>query len=174
MRRLTKTCAHCAQRFQTMGPRQINCSALCYLANKTKPQANGCVLWTGTTPGESGYATVSIHGVRSLVHRLAYQTLVGPIPDGLYVCHHCDVPLCVNPDHLFLGTALANIHDCLRKGRNRTSGKLTEEKVIWIREQLKVHRHGNMSRIARELGVSKALIRNIRNGTAWGYVQKSY
>lgn len=52
-----------------------------------------------------------------LAHRWAYESFIGPIPDGLYVLHHCDNPGCVNPNHLFTGTQADNVRDCEQKGR---------------------------------------------------------
>jgi hypothetical protein len=76
----------------------------------------GCWLWT--RPGWiDGYAQFMTRRRRVYVHRFAYELTHGPIPPGLLVCHKCDVPLCVRPDHLFLGTPKDNILDAVRKGR---------------------------------------------------------
>lgn len=64
-----------------------------------------------------------VNGRKESVHRLAYELLVEPIPDGLYVLHHCDNPPCWRPDHLFIGTALANKQDEVSKGRNWNASK---------------------------------------------------
>lgn len=73
----------------------------------------GCWLWTGAWNGE-GYGLFR-HTKR--VHRFSYELHHGPIPDGLFVCHRCHVPACVNPDHLYAGTHTQNMLD--RRGRPR-------------------------------------------------------
>lgn len=78
----------------------------------------GCWLWLGAI-GTWGYGVLSPGGslpVRS-AHRVSWEIHNGPIPDGLFVCHHCDVRHCVRPDHLFLGTAKDNVADMIAKGR---------------------------------------------------------
>lgn len=78
----------------------------------------GCWIYTKSIQG-SGYAQVHISGVMVLMHRLAYQVFIGPIPTKMYVLHSCDVRNCVNPDHLFLGTPRDNMKDMVKKGRHR-------------------------------------------------------
>ena len=75
---------------------------------------DGCWLWKGK-PGSGGYGSWK-HGQ---AHRASWEFYRGPIPAGLQVCHRCDVPLCVNPDHLFIGTQSDNIQDMYAKGRGR-------------------------------------------------------
>lgn len=65
----------------------------------------------------SGYARVQIGERKYAAHRLAYEIGVGQIPAGMDICHRCDNPRCVNPHHLFAGTALDNVRDCIQKGR---------------------------------------------------------
>ena len=83
----------------------------------------GCVVWIGAMSSR-GYGSLKFKGSSMRAHRFAWETFRGPIPDGLCVCHHCDVTSCVNPDHLFLGTQLENAQDRERKGRgNQPSGE---------------------------------------------------
>lgn len=84
-------------------------------------RSDGCWLWTGVRTGR-GYGRIQQGGLEKrkalLVHRLSWELHFGAIPAGLVVCHKCDVPLCVRPDHLFLGTQRDNIADCIAKGRS--------------------------------------------------------
>lgn len=86
------------------------------IANLPAVLGDGCWEWCGSRVG-AGYGRLIVEGQAIGAHRLAYEVFVGPIPDGLWVLHHCDNPPCVNPDHLFLGTALDNTRDMLAKGR---------------------------------------------------------
>lgn len=79
-------------------------------------KTDGCWLWTGYT-STFGYGMMRFMGKSQNAHRLSWQVHRGPIPDGLSVLHKCDVPACVNPDHLFLGTQSDNMKDCASKGR---------------------------------------------------------
>lgn len=78
-----------------------------------------CWLWTGGIDRRIGYGQVSLFGRSVKAHRYAWVLHRGPIPDGLFVCHTCDVRHCVNPAHLWLGTNLENMRDAQAKGRLR-------------------------------------------------------
>lgn len=81
---------------------------------RTVPEPmSGCLLWLGSV-NHKGYGKYGPDGA----HRLAYADFVGPIPEGLFVLHHCDTPPCVQPRHLYAGTALDNMRDRLDRGRN--------------------------------------------------------
>lgn len=108
-------------------------------------KTDGCWLWTGYC-FSNGYGRITIRnrieGTKRevLVHRFAYELLVGPIPDGQDVLHKCDVRPCIRPDHFFLGTQIDNSADCVQKGRQASGvrsghAKLTEEQVRAIRAQ---------------------------------------
>lgn len=78
--------------------------------------SDGCWEWTGALD-KDGYGRHFHRTGAFKSHRYSYEISVGPIPDELHVCHHCDNPACVRPDHLFLGTRSDNMRDCMRKGR---------------------------------------------------------
>lgn len=83
-------------------------------------KSEGCWEWSGARfPRGYGHVQLRVLGPPDEIyaHRAAWRFTFGPIPDGLFVCHHCDNPPCVRPDHLFLGTAQDNVHDSQRKGR---------------------------------------------------------
>ena len=107
---------------------------------KTLRTETGCLLWTGSNDGTNGYGTVRRNGRLMKAHRYAYEMTHGSIPDGMMVCHTCDVPACVEPTHLFLGTSRDNVVDMIEKGRNgsgrpRRGLKLTVDDVVAIRQR---------------------------------------
>jgi len=79
-------------------------------------QEDGCWLWTGTVAGR--YGQIKVFGNAVCAHRLAFELYVGAVPSTSLVCHRCDTPLCVRPDHLFLGDASDNMRDMAMKGRH--------------------------------------------------------
>lgn len=80
----------------------------------------GCWLWTAGI-NSNGYGKIKIGTQNIGAHRFSYELHNGAIPAELFVCHKCDLKMCVNPDHLFLGTAADNTHDMFQKGRDRGS-----------------------------------------------------
>lgn len=133
----------------------------------------GCWLWKmQTSPG--GYGLAGQHGKVRKAHRIAWVAARGPIPDGLHVCHRCDVRRCCNPDHLFLGTNLDNTLDKVAKGRQlkgseAPSAKLTEADASIIKMLLGLG--VRVSRLAALYEVSQPTISHIKRGSTWGHVR---
>lgn len=80
-------------------------------------RGDGCWLWTSSL-NQRGYGTFFPNGRSHKAHRLAWEFSNGPVANGLLVCHHCDNPRCVRPDHLFVGSHLENVQDMVRKNRH--------------------------------------------------------
>lgn len=133
------------------------------IATRTEYDTNGgCWLWSGST-GSGGYPTASsTHGgITYQVHREMYARNKGPIPPGMRVCHKCDVSLCINPEHLFLGTHLQNMADMVAKGRNRAQRGAPKRLPDDQRQSLVAALQAGtpIRAISREFGVTTASVR---------------
>jgi hypothetical protein len=120
-------------------------------------KSDGCWLWTAGTNGK-GYGKIRINRKDVTTHRVSWEMRNGPIPDGMCVCHKCDNPLCVNPDHLFLGTHAENMRDRDLKGRNAAT-KLSAEAVREI-----LTRKESQSAYAKKFGVAQPTISMVQSG----------
>lgn len=105
---------------------------------KVLPEPNsGCWFWVG--PILNGrYGSWNVRGRTRYAHRMAYEFFCGPVEEGMDVCHKCDIPCCVNPDHLFLGPRKVNMQDAQKKGRmmhgeGHYAARLTADDVRKIR-----------------------------------------
>lgn len=135
---------------------------------------DACWLWTGLK-SHNGYGQLMckirdgyFRPVRA--HRIAWEAVNGPIPEGMYVLHSCDTPACCNPKHLFLGTAKDNIHDAVRKGRHphhESHGmhRLTKDDVDVIRALCCI---GVRRRLVAALyGTSRTYVNDIHWKSIW-------
>jgi predicted DNA-binding protein YlxM (UPF0122 family) len=140
-----------------------------------KVSAGLCLEWQGQKNSQ-GYGYVGYSGKTRRVNRLVYELVFGEIPDGMFVCHTCDNPSCINPQHLFLGTPADNIQDMYNKNRqndnkNMPSGerhhnsKLKNSDIPKIRRLLKSGR--TQQNIADVFSVSQTTIYEIAAGRTW-------
>jgi hypothetical protein len=136
-----------------------------------KPNSpDGCWQWTASA-FRGGYGHTILDRQEMAAHRAVWILLVGPIPEGLFVCHRCDNPGCVNPDHLFLGTHHDNMADRGAKrrqvrGEQHPRAKLTESAVAEMRE---AYARGGISQasLARRYGVAHSLIHRVLHNESW-------
>ena len=133
----------------------------------------GCWLWVGSID-TSGYGQLWNAGGTRIAHKLSYEFYKGEVLNGLQVLHTCDIPCCVNPDHLFLGTLQDNMRDRDAKGRGKIpdnrgercgTSKLTEVQVLAIRVDTRPQ-----PQIAKEYRVSKSTISHIKNNKRWKHL----
>lgn len=132
-----------------------------------------CWEWVGSKD-RNGYGRLNIRGTPYLASRLSFALRYGDIPLGRYVCHKCDNPTCVNPEHLFLGTQADNIADMHAKGRDRKRGlpgeqhhaaKLTDDAVREIRAS-----SDSALDLSRRYGVSRATVQDVNDRKTWKHV----
>ena len=128
-----------------------------------------CWTWRGGL-FDGGYGAFRYDGNTRAAHRFAASLKYGAIPKGLAVCHRCDVPACVNPEHLFIGSYADNMQDASRKGRmahgeRAYNAKITEADVMAIRASPLT-----CSRLAAHYGVDTSNISCIRRRKTWKHV----
>lgn len=131
-------------------------------------QDNGCWMWRGAVNKSRGYGVASFgRGRGFLAHRVSHVLFIGSIPLGKLVLHKCDVRLCVNPGHFFLGTDTDNARDSMLKFRKPS--KLTSGSV---RKARHLYKKGmSQRRIAEMLGVTQPNISHVLRGNTWAHVK---
>jgi hypothetical protein len=153
-----------------------------WLEQRCEKRPDGCWVWSRARH-KQGYGKVAFKRAGKTrhtgAHRAAYEVFVGAIPAGLYVLHRCDNPPCINPAHLFAGTALDNMLDAKAKGRlkepprrlNRGEdngrAKLTP---AGVREVLALKGRMSQRKIAAQCGISKSAVRLIHQGKRWKHL----
>lgn len=149
-------------------------SAAFFLRPEPGPLDSDCLVFVGQRD-RKGYGRVQFDGRLQPSHRVTWEIMNGPIPDGLVVRHECDNAPCCNPDHLRLGTVADNAADMLKRGRQATgerngSAKLTDDAVRAIRER---YAAGGVTHrvLGAEYGVSPVVIGLIVRRETWKHVQ---
>lgn len=163
------------------------------LSNVEWEPNTGCLLWTRWC-GKNNRARVWYKSRRWATTRAIYDALVGPLPREIYLCHRCDTPACVNPDHLFLGTNKDNQLDFVRKGRKRRestrrkpidanarryvfpvrrgeeciTAKANDEMVREIRRKSALGI--GYRKLSKEFGLARSTIQHIVHGRTWKHV----
>lgn len=176
-------CAHCGAAFTSSANRTRYCGWNCYRAALQQKSADtlvarfwakvqktqGCWLWTGGTI--RGYGQFNVGRVADkqhtvYAHRHAWAITNGPIGRDVNVCHSCDVPLCVNPNHLFLGSQAENLNDARRKGRLVPGRHLIKVSDDGMRDIMRRYRPGrNGLELASEYGVCLNTILRLAAGS---------
>lgn len=181
---IEKRCPHCDASFLVHEPSRrwkVYCSRECYCAGKRHtPESlyaaflsrlhkieNGCWIYQGATD-QWGYTHMAVEQRRFQAHRWSYEKHVGPIPPGACIMHTCDMPSCVNPDHLKVGTNRLNSRDRSMKGRS--GADLTPDQVRDIRKLLKAGATSQAD-IARRFETQPATIWKIKHGRGYGWVE---
>ncbi|KKM73354.1 hypothetical protein LCGC14_1411270 [marine sediment metagenome] len=134
------------------------------------PNQSGCLEWTASVT-EKGYGNFHVSGKTVRAHRIMYELFNGPIPAGLVVRHNCHNRLCVNLDHLLLGTQKENIHDSIRAGRHPmpNARKLTPNQVLEIRRRAigSGHYKAFTVKLGAEYGISHQTIQDVILRRTW-------
>lgn len=147
-----------------------------FLASFDQGEKAACWEWEKAKFKSGGYGALWNGASKKLLraHRFSYEFYKGPIPDGLHVCHTCDNPPCINPNHLFLGTDKQNSADKVQKGRARWTSRPGESNpaAVLSEKQVRLIRRlkGPATSIAVRFGVSDGTIRSIRNRQTWRHV----
>lgn len=141
--------------------------------SQARPNERGCKIWNGSLQ-KDGYGQLNYQSKGWLAHRLSWTLTNGPIPEGMCVCHSCDNPPCINPEHLFLGTNSENMADMKAKGRRKNvnagekngRAKLTWEDVTEIRRAYAA-KEVNQLQLAKKFPISQTSISLLLKNKIW-------
>lgn len=137
---------------------------------------NGCWEWKGTPSKPYGSLQYGENSKAISAHRASWMIHKGEIPIDMFICHKCDNPRCTNPEHLFLGTALANVRDMfekerhpIHKGQDSSGAKLNDVQVFEIKTLLKANK--KITEIANIFGVHIVTIHDIKYKKTWSHIE---
>lgn len=166
-------CPHCQKPISEKTEPLISETRLRSFWGKVLKQPDGCWIFHG---GSQVYGKFRLNGAERAAHHVSWLIHKGPIPDGLVIMHSCDVPRCVNPDHLSAGTQADNVQDMMRKGRHKSFpgsrnpiAKLDEEKVAHIRQSL-ASKTETIKSLAEKYGVTFQCVFRVARGRGWNLV----
>lgn len=180
-------CLNCATEFRPLTASALFCSYRCHVRYRRKPEViaerffsyvektETCWIWTGDI-SDGGYGVFTVAGKQPVrAHRWSWEHHMGPIPKGLCALHKCDIRICVNPFHLFLGTRTDNAEDRDKKGRTfkgeqLPNSKLTGNAVLEIRRLYASGR--SQQSIADKFGVTQPTIGKVIRGINWKHIQQ--
>jgi hypothetical protein len=134
---------------------------------KIEENEKGCWIWTGAK-FVSGYGKINTGGKMVRAHRISYELSNGKIPIGMHVLHTCDNKLCVNPNHLEVGTQKKNMIDASTRGLIKRS--LTEDQAISLLNDPENKKRGFIVKKSSELGVSINTVLRLLKGKTWKYL----
>lgn len=131
-----------------------------------------CWPWGGNL-NANGYGRIAFGGKKWIASRLMAEVKVGRgLAHEEFACHTCDNPRCVNPDHLFVGTAADNTRDMWVKGRSGLNSALTEEEVLHV-WSLRNRSHGAVTRVAKQLGLHRLVVHRIWTGESYPHITRN-
>jgi hypothetical protein len=134
------------------------------------PELGKCHICTSHSINRKGYPNFRRHNTRYLIIRYLWEEYYGDIPEGMFICHKCDTPGCINLDHVFLGTPKENSEDMKRKGRQlfgekHNMVKLTEDQVKNIMKDSRMQKE-----IAVDYGISQQQVSKIKRKERWNHL----
>jgi hypothetical protein len=135
---------------------------------------SGCWIWLGTRD-KNEYGQISVKRRNLHAHRVMFEQTYGALPGGLFACHTCDTPPCINPKHLFAGTPLENTADMFRKGRAHRARGSEHGLAVYSLETILAIRAAVVSGekqydIAERFGVAQSHVSRIKRGQTWRHL----